>query len=429
MTMGIPVAGDPKAKNMEVSFSMPQLYQQIMEDIKREDEAHIKTLDAAGKKAYSKKKFKYMIFFDELNRTSIKVFTGLRRVLLEKDFGDGLELPEEAIMVAAINPSENGKDRVHDLTLHMRDVVDVIDSAPSWKKTQKYIEGMKMDVSPLAKLVSVNTLIKMFTALKSHDSSIPADQKPFHIGLGDSSLYVSPRQISHMIAITATKLDMKLSRIKDLLTSDDMKDKDAAFKVITDSLYSTIKGTLDNSLHKQGIDATEFMNDLREWINNNLDAEGLFHKKTKTKDLESIVGPYFADPKKDLTREIELINYVEGHDLHNFTEELSAFLSAAIKADEAHLSKTTHNSRSFADGKISEDESVLVSNIEHFITSIVLAFKTNEVSNEMLEGVRVAVTNALRATLAVFKDDKAKYLDIFTPISKLLFRLKTVIKQ
>ena len=430
MTMGIPVAGDPKAKDLEVNFSMPQLYQQIMEDIEKEDAAHVKTLDAAGKKAYAKKNYKYMIFFDELNRTSIKVFNGLRRVLLEKDFGDGLELPEEAIMVAAINPSENGKDRVHDLTLHMRDVVDVIDSAPSWKKTQKYLEDMKIDSSPLARKVTINTITKMFLALKTHDVSIPTDQRPFNIGLGDSNLYISPRQISHMISITATKLDLKLNRIKDLMSSDEVADKDKAFNVITDSLYSTIRGTLDNSLHKQGIDAPEFLDDLRVWIDKNLDVDGIFHKKTKTKSLESIIGPYFNDPSKDLTKELELINYVEGHDIHNFTEELTSFMSDAIKADEAHLSKNSHAARLFSDGKISKDEKTLVSNIEHLTTSIILAFKTNEVSGEMLEGVRVGVFNAIKALLEEIKKvDWGKYLDIITPMTEFQSRLRKVIKQ
>lgn len=422
MTMGIPVSDAPKGdEKMAVKFSSPQLYSQIMGDIAKEDAAYIAKLSAADKKAYAKKKFKYMIFFDEFNRTSVKVFNGLRRVLLEKDFGHGLELPDESIMVAAINPTDLG---TQDLTLHMRDVVDIIDSQPSWKMTQGYLDRLKIDASTAAIETAKNTITKLLITFKDTDPKRPADQRPFYMGMGDSPVYLSPREIVSMISNTATNLDLKLERLKPLIDTDDLDKRKKAFDALAKATYSTIKGTLSNAMHKQHVDAPEFMHDLENWIQEHLDVAGIFVKKNKTLGLESIIDPYFGDSKKDMTKELELINYVEGNDIQVFKDELSQYLIEKLKNDKTHLTNKKHHIRNIADGKLTKDEKVLVSNLEHLVRDIILAFKVNKVSSEMFDGVKFATRDALKELIRVLKEaDEGDLTDEALELNGRLLRL------
>lgn len=401
MTMGIPVSENPSGKDgddkIKVKFSSPQLYQQIMDDIAKEDAAHVEKLSPAEKKAYAKKKYKYMIFFDEMNRTSVKVFNGLRRVLLEKDFGHGLELPDEALMVAAINPSDIG---TQDLTLHMRDVVDIIDSQPNWKKTKQYIDALKVDVSPTALKTAKNTIVKMLDTMKDTNSARPADQRQFYMNMGDTPLYISPREIVSMISNTAANLDLKLERLKPEIESEEPERVQKALEILTNACYTSIKGTLDNVIHKQQVDASEFLHDLKQWVNTNFDVEGIFVKKAQTQKLADVLDPYFKDPKKDITKQIELINYIEGHDLQEFKEELAFYLQDILEADHKHFTKREHPKMNIADGKLSADEKALVSRAEQLLRGIILSLKVNKVSGEMFDGVKFGVRDALKLLIA-----------------------------
>lgn len=424
MTLGIPLPDNPKgSKTRAVRFSFPQLYTQIMNDIAKEDAAHIKNMSSAEKKAYSKKKYKYMIFFDEFNRTSVKVFNGLRRVLLEKDFGPGLELPDEAIMVAAINPTDVG---TQELTMHMRDVVDIIDSQPSWKLALGFIDKLKVKALPVALETAKNTVIKMMLNFKETDPKRSADQRPFYMGMGETPLYVSPREIVTMIRNTARVLSLKLNnkRLKAMIETDDVEQRKQAFDALALATFTTIDGVLSIGMDKQGIDAPEFLHDLENWIHEHLDVAGIFVKKNKTLGLESIIDPYFGDSKKDMTKELELINYVEGNDIQVFKDELSQYLVEKLKNDKTHLTNKKHHIRGIADGKLTKDENVLVSNLEHLVRDIILAFKVNKVSSEMFDGVKFATRDALKELIRVLKEaDEGDLTDEALELNGRLLRL------
>ena len=399
MVMGIPLSNEDDKKNISVEFSFPQLYKQIKDDISKADTSYSSKLTVEQKKVYKNQKFKYLIFFDELNRTSTKVFNGIRRVLLEKDFGHGLELPKESIMLAAINPEDVG---AQDLTSHMKDVVDIIGSQPSWKKTKEYIDGLKLDASTSAVKASKNTIEKMMLSLKDPSSSRNIDLKPFYMSMGDNALYVSPREITSMVSNTASNLDMKLKRIAPLLSGEDSDDKAKAFDIVVDAMFSSIKGTLSTALHKQQVDAPEFLHDLKGWLIKNVDMEGIFFKKASTAlTLGNILEPYFKDHSKDLTREIELINFAENNDTQVFKDELLTFLSKHLINDKANIVDKKHPLKKFGKGKLTVDQKELVSKLESMLNDIILSFKVNKVSNEIFDGVKFAMRDAVSVMVKI----------------------------
>lgn len=273
--IGLPIPGSRQGDNINVRFSMPKLYHQIMNKIRDADESYIAQLrkEHGGDaekfiKQYQQRRWKYLIFFDEMNRVDEKTFNALRRVVLEKNFGPSgeegdkmLELPKESIVVAAINPEGGGTS---DLTDHFRDVVDVIPALGNWENTRRWLQAKKFPdtneaVPPLA-LSIIDEFIKKF---KSRDGKHPATQQPFYIDSEGMEVYISPREYADMYATLTREIDAAYEEALDSQTKDD---------TIRDKLNTAIADALEDSLNmpfyknEGGIDREEFMHKLRIWV-------------------------------------------------------------------------------------------------------------------------------------------------------------------
>lgn len=161
--IGVPLAEDAKGEEINVTFSRPPLYDEIQNQM-REGEAHLQARlkkffgdkeGAAKFAAWKKADVKYMIFFDELNRTNPKVFNAIRKVLLEKEFNHEFKLPADSVLVAAINPTGKG---VQELTKHVRDVFDVIPVGISWSKFSAHLDTLDLGVSKEAAEIARNAV-------------------------------------------------------------------------------------------------------------------------------------------------------------------------------------------------------------------------------------------------------------------------------
>lgn len=409
-TAGMPLAKNKKDGSIETTFSEAKLYRQITEDAKKQDAEYIAQLKEKGdadslKKAkdYKNEEWKYLIFFDELNRTSTKVFNGIRRVLLEKTFGDNMPLPDGSIVMSAINPSDVGTT---ELTQHMQDVIDVIDAHASWKATKSFIDGIKFNdiSSESSKDIVFDALLKFIDKFKTPSKDVKGDQKHFYLNVGSTPVYVSPREYAALFANAVENFDMKSKRIlknKDL-SKVDPKELKAIEEKLKTVIFDSFKASIDTVFLKHNVQSPEFMDDLKHWMVNGTDidlGEGVFYKKAKTANFKDIVQPYFDDASSDLTGEIEFINFINNSDPHKFKEALTEFLMTTVEKDDAII-KNIIDKKSFKktlnDDKIDIVEKEMVSKLEHFIRSVIHSLDVHKLSNDKREMVMDSVSGFLR---------------------------------
>ena len=425
--VGLPLPKSGQKDKIETQFSEPNLYHQIMHDIKEADKDHIEYLkhvkggeeSAKAIEEYKDKEWKYLIFFDEMNRNSTKVFNGIRRLLLEKSFGGGYDLPEGSVVIAAINPQDHGAG---ELTSHMRDVVDVIDSKADFNKTKKYLQNMPFTTikNEVAKDIVYDTLMKFVDKFKSPASAghMTQNQRNFYLNVGSSPVYISPREYSDLFSTAVVDFDQKFNRlVKRKNIADMSKDELAGTEEkLRTSLYDSFKHKLSNIFTKQQVQSPEFMNDLKQWFLNSKDidfGEGLYYKKGNVVNVDSILRPYFENPddNKHLADEMDFVNFIENSDPHKFRDELASFLVNEFTNDEEvaeKVIKKAHKGK-ILKGDVIEFEDQEVSKFEHLIREIVYAINIHKLSHDHREIVRDAVRAALKHIRQVGKS--GDYMD------------------
>ena len=409
----LPKKSDDK-KQIETQFSEPNLFHQINKDIEQADKDHVEYLKHKFKgkeadhaiKEYEGKEWKYLIFFDELNRNSTKVFNGIRRLLLEKSFGGGYNLPAGSVIIAAINPHDHGAG---EMTHHMRDVVDVIDSKADFNKTKKFLENMPFSTikNEKTKETVYDILMKFVDKfrVKTPTSHISNRQRSFYLDIGASPVYISPREYSDLYANAVIDFDQKLNRLlKRKNVADMSNDQIAATEAkLRGSLYDSFAHKLANIFTKQQVQAPEFMHDLETWFMHSQEidfGEGLYYKKGSTTSVESILKDYFENPEdsKHLADDMDFVNFISNHDPHKFKEELAGFLLTQFEKDEDVKDKLIakkHKAKTVKDDQIAFEEEE-VSKFEHLIREMVNAIEIHHLSNDHREIIRLAVREALK---------------------------------
>jgi len=417
--VGLPIPKTSSEGQLETTFSIPSLYHLIMDKIKDDDKAYLEKLKKQHpddfetyKEEYKKRPYKYLIFFDELNRNSPKVFNAIRRVLLEKNFGpsgDGkgklLELPKEAIVLGAINPHDTG---AQELTSHMKDVLDIIESASSWDHTLSYLKDEKQKlpgVEDSVHDVSLDIVKKFAHKFETKDSKVPMKERPFHLDLGQD-IYVSPREYTMIYIALVRALHRSLQKIKKLdlssMTANEIADLEDG---IREDMFDSLQINVGFIFTKQGPETDEFFNDLKNWILHSPDidfGENLFYRKsfdTKANSLMDIVGEHFDGAVETSASEnSSFINFMNNVDLAKFREDLTDLAADRI-VDEASAKKyildDKYPQKTMKDGKIvtSGDK---VSLVENFMREIVYALYINEMANDKIQAVAKGVYEALR---------------------------------
>jgi MoxR-like ATPase len=400
--IGVPLAKEGKNDSIEVAFSKPPMNDDIQNQMK-EGEKHLKErlikfhgADAGGKMfaAWQKSDTKYLIFFDELNRTNVKVFNAMRKVLLEKEFNDEYKLPPESILVAAINPTGKG---VIELTKHVRDVFDVIPVGLDWNQFQKHLGTINLGVDPVVADFSRNVITAFADRFKLKGGA-PGNIDPhFYLSIGPTPLYISGREYNKMLVLVAQGAERAYQReVAHLGEPGHEVDKSEA-KVrgaIADKLIHALDHIIKN---KHGVDAPEFNGDLREWA---LTTDGFslgdaFKKKVKTiKNLSALLDRSFADQSEDLFNEQEFINYVTSVDATVFKEDLTEFMTNAVMKDAKNAFAKFGKEKTLAGtkAKVTAKE---VSKLEFITREVLHALKLHDISNKMMQMVKVAVRDTL----------------------------------
>lgn len=386
--------------DLSVAFAEPALYQRIMNDIKDEDERFMTdpNVPAEKKKQYSKQQFKYLIFFDELNRVANqKVFNSLRRVILDKSFNDEYKLPDSAIITAAMNPGDKG---TAELTGHLKDAVDLIDAHPSWKEFMAWLreaatsEPNLEQYSTSAKVMAEKILVGFADtfALKNATKSIGADALPFHIIISGSEedMYISPREYWTMYCDVVAGINRTLK-------------KDSGQEGIEKSLYKSVMQKLESTLgwimKKHEIESPQLMLAVASWLEQTLPQ---FMVKQRSKiGLAGMFDVVLADHSKHLKDDPDFVNYTRSFDLNRFNEDITAYIDQLASGAERRidlLAKDEHSAKELVNGQINITNG-LVSKIEYIVKEIRMAAEVNELSNDVVDGLEAVIVSTLQNDL------------------------------
>lgn len=409
--IGTPVSKSSQGGQIEVSFSRPPLWDQINSQMKEGEQHLLERLkkfskDAAEAKekyeAWKKADVKYLIFFDEFNRANPKVFNAIRKVILEKEFNPEYKLPEESVLVAAINPTGKG---TQELTKHVRDVFDVIPVGVSWQKFKKHLDTVDLDVSPEISGVArsaLNAFVDQFKvkATKQIDNVDPH----FYLSVGPHPMYVSGREYTDLLVGLARATQREYS--KQIANMDD-KDFDAnkAEMSIRTAMARRIGHTLGAVITKHGVDAPEFVNDLEEWIKytDKISFGNMFKKQVESiKPLKDILDKAFKDPKNpDLFDDAEFFSYIESVDANDFQEQLKEYLTDTIFADVKNVLNKNRKKKILdpvaKKTEIVQDISGDITNLEYIIREIIHAIKVHDVTNKMVDVLKTVYRDLVSA--------------------------------
>ena len=410
--IGIPVPETGKSVN--VKFSIPALAKdienQIEKGVRRFKERVNQEFDkaeAAKKiKEFEKSPYKYLLFFDELNRTSTKVFNAVRRVILEKDFGDGTSIPEESIIVAAINPVSNG---TVELTKHMKDVLDIIPAGVSWNGFKRHIATLT-PISEKEHAHIIKNVYEHFIDRFRVKNSPSEDIDPhFFLNIGSSPVYVSPREWTDLLINMSNYFEKVYNREeKKLVTEiDDEPNYAKLEEVLRKALFKQFSHTLDYIIKvKNSSELPEFDATMKEWFEHgDIGIGSAFVKKVKQVKLADIIDTAFDNQDANLYDDVEFVNYMISTDTTVFREELTDFLVDKIGDDilegvkavteKTHVKKEIHNDSVKVGKKEASKLEFALKEIIHAIKLHKLADGKQQISNGMLEAVRMATKDMM----------------------------------
>ena len=280
--VGVPVS---KVVNGErtTQFSKPSLYikiQQLMEANRKEYIRDLKEQEAAGElegktaaeayREWESQQYKYVIFFDEINRVKdLTVFNSLRRLILEKEFNHEFKLPEEVVVVGAMNPDDKGTVGMTD---HFKDSIDLIDADPDWADTLEYIQkrGESYKSSEKYSALAVDTAVQIIDAFPkvfTHRNKKHKNHQ-FYINVGEvDEIYINPRDYDEMFKALCYGINRELEKLTDRLDAGQTVTDDEVNAAIVKVGMEKFRGSLKWMIFKSGFDVpSEFWARLQQML-------------------------------------------------------------------------------------------------------------------------------------------------------------------
>jgi broad-specificity NMP kinase len=276
--IGLAAPTEYSENKYKLKFTRSKLEKMIQELIALEDSHYRAQVTPEEYEKYQKERWKYLIFFDEFSTTPVPVQNALRQVMLEKKFGeedaDGNEhkLPDEAIIVAAINPTGA---QTNELTHHMRDVLDIIPANASWQKVMDHAVSEQYDTRKghtVGKGTKEGILNAYNMLLSKHgDTEVPKDKRPFYmdIGLGEgNSIYISPDRITQSVKLTAMSIQDLIEAAKKRaggeITQLAQKDFDKLKNNIKVEIFEGLSPMLRNVMTASQVDRSDIDNHMKD---------------------------------------------------------------------------------------------------------------------------------------------------------------------
>ena len=372
--LALPAAGGP---SKGIKFSEPPLYRIIMNGIQR----------VKGDVHDFHKPYNYLLLLDEFSRPrSVSVYNTMRQVLLEGTFGAGYDLPEDVMVIAAMNPSGGGTTP---LTSHMKDVVDVIDTKMGWDKSLRFMDEMKFPKDYESASVSVTkTVFSLFVAkFQTHDTTIAKDQHVFYIVIGGVPVYFSARRYTGLYSACVTAVNALIKRAK---PTTNLK------QAVREELYDCFESSLENAMHNATVKSEEFLYTLKQWFLHSAelnDVDNALGRKPSTYKFTDIIGNYFEGSKSDMSEDQTVMNFILAASKEPvvFRGEFSSFVLGTFKTldDVKHYlmvnNKPNLEMNASGDIEVKGKTSQFVAFIKDLANAIKLYATTNELMSDLLE--------------------------------------------
>lgn len=374
---------DTKSTRMGVTFSEPPLYIKIMQDAEEEKQAFLAdpNISDERKAAWKKQHYKYLLFFDELNRVgSQNTFNNLRRVILDKSFNDQVKLPDSMMIVAAMNPSDLG---VQELTHHMKDAVDLIQSEPSWSSFENYLRTsadgkMKLNKFPeVARQIAKKILTKFADtfSIKRQTENINLDSRKFYISLGEGNIvYISPREYASLYAELVAGISRALKKKSDIQNS------------LSNVVFDKIDQTLETILQKYQIgESPHILLKIEGWVKAII--RKILEKNRTAPSLEHMLEKAMRNPQHHLADDPNFVRYVENFQPSKFTEEIHAYVTKLVNQERKKyeiLIRDTVNKKQYLDGTVIILND-LVDKLYFIASEISIAVKKLNLSGDILD--------------------------------------------
>lgn len=346
--------------------------------------------------------YNYIIFFDELNRTSTKALNSLRKLLLEKEFDNGEPLPEGSLIVAAINPVDHGGG-VIELTSHMRDVMDIINADPDWKTFMDWLEEKNSGISNLFIEDAVRNIITEFA------SNFSESGKPsFILNLGaHEPMYVSPREFTQIygeacIDLDETYEDLKLEySFTHRPKQEDFKECDLALREV---MSEYILGMLSALSYKHQV---EFPTDtMHLWLTT--DPKTSILHNLKEEELKSDASNLFEELFKNITKPLIDYSEIDAYFKNNETSVIIGDIEKIALSKISEMDKRNYPLRNFS-GDEAEDTGKMVGAITYLYREAFIAVYATEMQDILENELKISSSRILSEIIRKNKLDDKMY--------------------
>lgn len=325
-------------KEMAVAFSEPPLYIRIkksIEDAEQNYQKYLNKQEAAGKipsakealDNFNKQEYKYLIFFDEINRISdVTIFNALRRVILEKEFNPDYKLPKTALVVGAMNPDDIATSS---MTGHFKDAIEIVDAAPKWKS---YVEYLKNNYGPYmveegASDAAANTAIEFVEQFPKvfSDSKSDSPHREFYFSIGETQNWISPRDFTKMAGLMMAQFDLGVDEVIGLSKRRKLSDNEE-IQIIVNDVQQVVEGTIKGILKAEKLDLDQ--PDIYDKINHMLEIiiSKNFTKTAETAELDSLLDSIVEGQTTDISDDGDWLNYMSNYQSNTFADEFRGYL-------------------------------------------------------------------------------------------------------
>jgi hypothetical protein len=334
--------------------------------------------------------------------------------------------------MAAINPTGNG---THELTHHMRDVMDIIPGSASWKLLRPYLEKKSVrKVEPDVKEAVISAVEQIGS--KFGIKSKGTDRQVFYIDAGDDEgIYISPNDLTDMImsasrSVQTVMNDTLQGRHVTELSAAEIKQLDLDIKeAIFDAFESTYHDIFDN----HNVDGSAWIQTFRSWLNHSTIAKELTSQKSKNVTSHENIGTILekhlsGDATKSLKDDTAFINYLKSHDhvtaANNIEVWLKQLLSDETKAKRYLTEISAPEVKYDAVAEELNKTGNKVPPIFNLVTNVAVALTTNGFSGEVFFSLLSVIDEIFDNALSKLEKDKvidsAQYNKLFQASADLI---------
>lgn len=317
-TVGVTLP-DESGSKIKTTFSKPPLYVKIMKQYK-EQIASLKKSNISIDRKYN-----VILFIDELNRTTKDIFNKIRILLLEQKVGSAkYTLPDDIIILSAMNPGSEGTTEMPE---HFKDVLDVVQVKMGITQYEDYIKSLsifditKKELGFNVDKLSFTIMQTIYNRFKSDvdingDDVLDINVQPFYWNTGDNVIYVSAREMSFMYQQIIDNIYIELiSENIDLQNVDNDKEITRYINIAKNETYDAISNKLAAVFRKQEVeepDANKFLKVIADIIKTSpIFKEVIFKKENKSLNnmsFSSIIAGNNYDINKVIKEGLPYVN-------------------------------------------------------------------------------------------------------------------------